>query len=231
MKKLRRWQIALIALAAAAALLAGVFFIYVGAFYRADAAAIAGFTAEAVWEDHGDTGIVFYPGAKVEAAAYEPLKEALEARGYRAFIVEMPFNIAFFGMNRADGVIAAHPEIKHWYAAGHSLGGAVASIYASGSDAVEGVILLAAYSTKELDGKRVISIRASEDGVLNAEQYEKNRKNLPPDAVEEVIHGGCHAGFGMYGAQSGDGTPSITSAEQIETTAGLISRFLQRSYQ
>ena len=39
------------------------------------------------------------------------------------------------------------------------------------------------------------------------------------DAVEQVIDGGCHAGFGMYGAQEGDGVPSVSNEEQISQTA------------
>lgn len=36
--------------------------------------------------------------------------------------------------------------------------------------------------------------------------------------------GGCHAGFDCYGAQDGDGTPAISSNEQIEQTAEGIAR-------
>ena len=42
--------------------------------------------------------------------------------------------------------------------------------------------------------------------------------------VEEMmIDGGCHAYFGMYGAQDGDGMPSIANEEQIYLTAEKIS--------
>jgi dienelactone hydrolase len=74
---------------------------------------------------------------------------------------------------------------------------------------------------------RVLSIYGSNDGVLSRKKYEKYRKNLPDDFEEEVIDGGCHAFFGSYGAQDGDGEPSITNAEQIHTTVDFIVNFLE----
>lgn len=46
-------------------------------------------------------------------------------------------------------------------------------------------------------------------------------------AIEVVIEGGCHAGFGTYGPQDGDGTPSISSGEQIGRTAEEIQNMMQ----
>ena len=57
---------------------------------------------------------------------------------------------------------------------------------------------------------------------MNAEKYEKYKKNLPADLRELVIEGGCHAYFGMYGAQKGDGEPTLTNEEQIVLTAQYI---------
>ena len=59
-------------------------------------------------------------------------------------------------------------------------------------------------------GLRVYAAYGSEDGVLNREKYEADRINLPQDTTETVIDGGCHAGFGSYGAQKGDGAPVIS---------------------
>ena len=68
-------------------------------------------------------------------------------------------------------------------------------------------------------GLRVYAAYGSEDGVLNREKYEADRVNLPQDTTETVIDGGCHAGFGSYGAQKGDGTPTISAEEQQQQTA------------
>ena len=96
-------------------------------------------------------------------------------------------------------------------------------------EAFEGLILLGSYSTADLseDELSVLSIYGSEDLVMNREKYEENKGNLPLDFEEIVIEGGCHAYFGMYGAQEGDGVPSITNEEQIVLTAEAIAKFVQ----
>ena len=66
----------------------------------------------------------------------------------------------------------------------------------------------------------------SEDGVLNREKYEADRTNLPQDTTETVIDGGCHAGFGSYGAQKGDGTPTISAEEQQRQTADALAAWM-----
>lgn len=105
----------------------------------------------------------------------------------------------------------------------------MAASYASDrADRLSGVILLGAYSTADLKvaDLDVLSIYGSEDKVLNKMKYEDNLTNLPDDHKEIVIDGGCHAGFGMYGAQDGDGKPTITSEEQIVITAEEIIKWI-----
>ena len=53
-------------------------------------------------------------------------------------------------------------------------------------------------------------------------KYTANKPNLPDDFVEVIIEGGCHAYFGMYGAQDEDGTPTISNQEQINITVENI---------
>ena len=67
-----------------------------------------------------------------------------------------------------------------------------------------------------------------QDGVLNRDSYEKDRKNLPTDFTEVSIDGGCHAQFGSYGAQKGDGTPTISNEEQIRRTAEYAAEFVEQ---
>ncbi|OLP65356.1 hypothetical protein BACPU_18920 [Bacillus pumilus] len=77
-----------------------------------------------------DTGIIFYPGAKVEPLAYAYIGNALMKSGYSVFIPDMPFSFAIFNTNKAQDIMTNHPTIKHWYIGGHSLGGAAAAMYA-----------------------------------------------------------------------------------------------------
>lgn len=140
----------------------------------------------------------------------------------------MPGNLAVLDVNAADGLREKHPGITTWYLAGHSLGGAMAANYAAAhAEDFDGLILLAAYSTKDLTqtSLRVLSVYGSEDGVMNLESYEKNRTNLPAGATEIILEGGCHAQFGNYGPQDEDGTPAISGEEQIRQTVEAIVAF------
>lgn len=171
-------------------------------------------------------GLIFYPGGKVQYESYAPLMEQCAARGILCVLIHMPGNLAVLDMDAAAGIQELYPEITKWYIGGHSLGGAMAASYVSAhSDEYDGLILLAAYSTGDLSGSglQVLSVFGTEDGVLNAEKYEESRGNLPEDYTELEIDGGCHAYFGSYGAQSGDGIPTISDAEQIEQTADAIA--------
>ena len=76
-----------------------------------------------------DTALIFYPGAKVEDLAYASLLKQLAADGIDCYLVHMPDILAFMGMNRADKIMETY-SYDHWYLAGHSLGGAMASVYA-----------------------------------------------------------------------------------------------------
>lgn len=174
-------------------------------------------------------GMIFYPGGKVQYEAYVPLLEACAEKGILCIMPKMPGNLAVLDPNAAEGIQAEYPQISKWYMAGHSLGGAMAANYAaSNADNFSGLILLAAYSTKDLtnSGLNVISIYGSEDNVLNMEKLVQSRANLPENAEELVIEGGCHAFFGSYGNQDGDGRPTITREEQILQTASAIEAFV-----
>ena len=44
---------------------------------------------------------------------------------------------------------------------------------------------------------------------------------------EVVIDGGCHAYFGMYGVQKGDGLPNISNEKQIKITVDSIVKIVE----
>ncbi|MEY8310338.1 alpha/beta fold hydrolase [Erysipelotrichaceae bacterium 51-3] len=179
--------------------------------------------------ENPEAGFIFYPGGKVEFSAYAPLMKACAKRGIQCALVRMPANLAVLDPNAADGLEALYPQIKDWYIGGHSLGGAMATSYAAGhADKFKGIILLAAYSTKDLanTGLRVLSIYGSKDGVLNREAYEKDRLNLPADTTEIILEGGNHSQFGSYGHQEGDGDATISDTQQIQQTAEAIQAFV-----
>ena len=84
-------------------------------------------------------------------------------------------------------------------------------------------MLLAAYPMKELgEDIEVISVRGTEDGVLDLERYENGMKLAAGELRELLIQGGNHAQFGSYGPQKGDGEPLIAAEEQLRETADFI---------
>ncbi len=211
--------------------------IYLGNYYHADMDAIEAFAfdnpiemqaedGKIIWQPkNASSGVIFYPGGKVEHTAYIPLMEELASEGILCILVEMPFRLAVFDMDAANGIQEQYPEIENWYIGGHSLGGAMAASYLSEcTEEYEGLILLGSYSTVDFSDEdlSVLSVYGSEDLVLNREKYDECKVNLPEDFKEVVIDGGCHAYFGMYGEQKGDGTASITNEEQIQMTADAV---------
>lgn len=214
---------------------------YVSDYYHADEKALEAMayqTGSVQTEQDGDViwfvpedptaGLIFYPGGKVEYTAYAPLLRACAENGILCALVRMPGNLAVLDANAADGLQQEHPEVTTWYIAGHSLGGAMAASHAAAHEKdFDGLILLAAYSTKDLSQTtlRVLSVYGSEDGVMNRESYEKNRANLPADTTEVVLDGGCHAQFVSYGPQDGDGVPAISGEEQVRQTVEAIAAF------
>ena len=164
-------------------------------------------------------GIIFYPGGKVESSAYLPLLVSLAEEGYTCVLVDMPFNLAVFDINAADKVFALLPEIERWTIAGHSLGGAMASRYASEHpDTLEGLIMLGAYPVSDT-ALPSIAIYGSEDMILNQAELDGFENTV-------VIQGGNHAYFGNYGEQDGDGKASISREEQQEQTVSHLLSFL-----
>ena len=217
--------------------------VYVKDYYRADTDAVAAFTPIDNIEvqnpkdgmivcvpENPRAGLIFYPGGKVEYTAYIPLMKALAAEGIQCALVEMPFNLAVLDVNAADGIQTLYPEIEDWYIGGHSLGGSMAASYlADHANGFDGLLLLGSYSTADLSDTDldVLSIYGSEDRVLNHEKYSEYMCNLPDDFEEYVIDGGCHAYFGMYGPQAGDGAPTISNEEQIAITVSAVKEWIE----
>ena len=226
----RKWKIAAGILLSVLILAAGGFFWYVSDYYRAEDVALevlsAGDNIE-VRDDLAilspsyptDTAVIFYPGAKVEAIAYLPLLDQLRQTGLTCILVEMPFYLAIFNVNAAEEVMPQFPDIQHWYIAGHSMGGAMASQFASEHpDEVDGLILLGAYLYGDYPPEDTLTIYGS----LN--QSVEDKIDYTENVVE--IEGGNHAQFGNYGPQKGDLPATISAEEQQALTVEAISNFI-----
>lgn len=213
------------------ALCAGAFFWYVSDYYRAEDVAL-----DVLAQDSGlsvqdnltvlspsvpsDTAIIFYPGAKVEAEAYLPLLEQIKQTGVTCILVHMPFRMAIFDANAAEDVMEQFPEIQHWYMAGHSMGGAMASQFVSGhQDEIDSLILLGAYIYEDYPDEKTLTVYGSFN------QSVEDHIDYTENIVE--IEGGNHAQFGNYGPQKGDLPATISAAEQQAQTVDAISDFMR----
>lgn len=226
----KRWKIVLCALLAIIILIGVGFFWYVSDYYRADDVALEVLSAGDHLEVQDnltilspsyptDTAIIFYPGAKVEATAYLPLLDQLRQTGLTCILVDMPFHLAIFDANAAEDAIEEFPDIQHWYIAGHSMGGAMASQFAAEHpDEVDGLILLGAYLYGDYPPADTLTIYGS----LN--QSVEDKIDYTENVVE--IEGGNHAQFGNYGPQDGDLPATISAEEQQAQTVEVISDFI-----
>lgn len=226
----QRLRMAAIITLAVLAVLTGGFLWYVSDYYRAEDTALAVLAQEdsITVRDNltilspsypTDTAVIFYPGAKVEGAAYLPLLDQLRQTGVTCILVEMPFHMAIFDPDAALDVIPQFPEIRHWYIAGHSMGGAMASQFASSHpDQADGLILLGAYLYGDYPPEDTLTIYGS----LN--QSVEDKIDYTENIVE--IEGGNHAQFGNYGPQKGDLPAGISAEEQQRQTVEVIQSFL-----
>jgi hypothetical protein len=176
-------------------------------------------------------GLIFYPGGRVDPRAYAPHARDITGLGYTVVIVPMPLNLAFFGLNRADQVMIAFPEIQIWAVGGHSLGGAMAAEYVRANpEGVSGLVLWAAYpgGNNDLSAANlpILSVYASQDGLATLEDIADSRARLPLNTTFVEITGGNHAGFGWYGPQNGDGQATISQPEQQDLIVQATADFL-----
>jgi hypothetical protein len=178
------------------------------------------------------TGLIIYPGGRVDPRAYAPLAHAIASQGYLVAIVPMPLNLAVFGLSRAASVIEAYPDIQYWVIGGHSLGGSMAALYADKHrDQINGLSLWASYPATSNDlsdsNLKVSSIYGTQDGLATKDKIDASRGLLPPDTTWVSIEGGNHAQFGWYGDQSGDNPATISRQEQQDQIQQAVLDLLQ----
>ncbi len=168
-----------------------------------------------------DTGMIFYPGGLVDPAAYAPLMKQISDQGITTVIVPMPLDLAIFGVNKANDVMAAYPDIKQWIISGHSLGGSMAAQYAKdNASKLAGLVFMASYPAGDMSQAplKFVTVHGSHDGLATPAKIADSLKLLPSGTTDVLIDGGNHAQYGNYGPQAGDGVATISREDQQQQT-------------
>ena len=180
-----------------------------------------------------DTGLVFYPGARVHPDAYVGSLAALARNaGVTVVVPKPPLNLAVvdYGLastglrsHAAERAMAAHEGVEEWYVGGHSLGGAMACRYAAGDADVAGLVLYGSYCDVDVSERAdlaVLSVTGDADTVLDRATYERSLANLPASARVAVLPGVNHTQFGTYvGQDAPSGTTFETAHERLNAVA------------
>lgn len=186
---------------------------------------------EASAVEDASTGLVFYPGARVDPSAYlETLAPIVDRTGATVYIPRPALNLAVFDAGMADPIIDANPETASWYVGGHSLGGAMACRFADrNADRLDGLVLFGSYCDRDLaeSDLRVLSVQGSADTVIDRDTAEENRKLLPNRTVDVTIDGMNHTQFGSYSGQPGDGPATISDEQAHEELGDAVVAFLR----
>lgn len=173
-------------------------------------------------------GFIFYPGERIDSSSYAKLCNNVASYGYKVVAVDMPFNYANFGKNKATKVIEDNPQITKWVIGGDSIGGTVACEYAVNNKNVEGIVLISSYPRENISelGFKVLSLWGSKDNVVDYKELINSKEQLPKDTKYVEIEGANHSQFANYGMYSGDEEALISSDEQMDITVRNIVNFL-----
>jgi len=177
-----------------------------------------------------DKGLIYYPGGLVDPEAYAVTAQGIADAGYLVIIPKMPLNLAFMGINYADGIRADYPEVESWVIGGHSLGGAMAAEYAKNhEESLDGLIMFASYPANYNDFVDfpipILTVIGSEDP--GAPQQEEFYEVISDSASLFVIEGGNHRQYADYSFQNDDGVATISVAEQQDQIIAATVQFLE----
>lgn len=180
--------------------------------------------------DRTGVGLIFLPGARVDARAYAHVLRPIAEAGHPVVIVKEPLGVAFFATDAAPGWAAGHPQTPTWVVAGHSLGGVVAAQNAAEPNEIRDLVLWASFPADDVSARpfSAVSVFGTQDALTTPEKIEESRSDLPRDSRFTAIEGANHSSFGDYGDQPGDGeatTPrNRAQAEIVAVTLDFLDR-------
>lgn len=168
--------------------------------------------------------LIYYPGGLVEPESYlyKMGKTALQLQK-TVYVIKAPFNAAIFDIEAAGRIIESY-DLNQVWVGGHSLGGISACRFTERNpERVYGLFLLGSYCDRDLSAfeGQVISLMGTDDKIINRDNYEEAKDNLPAGTEIKEIEGLNHSDFGNYGLQSGDGRSSLDN-DQVVALIGSI---------
>jgi len=179
------------------------------------------------------TGLIFYPGGRVDPRAYSVLMREITLEGYLVVVADFPINMAVFSPNIGEEIVAHYPGIDHWAIAGHSVGGTMAAQYtANHPETIEALAIWASYPADSTDISElnipIISIYGSREIGVNDTSVEERAHLLPEDTLYIRIEGGDHHQFGSYQINPEEHLATTSRASQqkqiVEATLALLSK-------
>lgn len=173
----------------------------------------------------GSVPIIFYPGGLVAPQSYlykmGKISLLLDAE---VFIIKAPFNASIFDVHAAKRIMERYGIEQAWIG-GHSLGGISAGRFVEANpEKAFGLFLLGSYADRNLETFEgpVFSIIGLNDFVIQRDNYEKAKANLPSSARIFEIEGMNHADFGNYGGQNRDGESLLTNDQVVEFLSSVF---------
>ena len=177
-------------------------------------------------------GVILYPGASCDIRGYAPVLRRVAAAGYLVVDASMPLEYALFAPNKAQQIMAAHPEINRWVLIGHSMGGAMAGTFVKNHPQhIAGLVMWDAYPASSLAESALpvwVVHRAQLNGTPPAWSISK-RGTFPAATHWTPIPGGIHMFFGAFtgGGYREDWAPQITRDAQHEQQVAATLAALQ----
>jgi len=170
-------------------------------------------------------GVIIYGTGGISPKAYIPLSIILAKKGYLVVIPEFLFNSPNIGSNVMNEIISKNKNVEFWTIVGHGNGGEAMSVNLKADEKIKGAIFLASYPKENADlsksGLKVVSIKGTEDKVLNLNLYESRKKLLPLNTMFVQIENGNFSYFANY---ENDPKAKITKNEQqIQTSVQILN--------
>jgi len=166
-----------------------------------------------------NTSIIYYTGGLVQPESYLFQTVQISKKLQTTVYVSRPvFNAMIFEIDLASDIIKQE-KLDKIAIGGHSLGGISSCRFAKNNpEKVELLFLFGSYCDQDLRQQnfQVLSIIGKKDGIINQQNYQNSKQNLPNSAIiieDEKLN---HSNFGNYGLQKNDQESQLKVEEIVD---------------